>query len=81
MAKFIIKKYVLTQTNRAEYKEVKVNNRLWFEANSTDQAIEKLGIMTPGTYIVSIQGENGYNPFFKAIKSQDGIKVLNDSRK
>jgi hypothetical protein len=83
MARFIIEKYTMVQSNRAEYKPVKINNALWFEANSTDEAIEKMKtIMEHTTYTIKIQTEKGYKPFYKAIKNKDdSIKILNDTRK
>ena len=53
----------------------------WFEANSTDEAIEKLhAIMEDTTYILKIQTESGYKPFYKATKKNGTVRVLRDDR-
>ena len=54
----------------------------WFDANSTDEAIERLhAAMDDSTYILKIQTEDGYKPFYKAMKQRGGaIKVLRDER-
>lgn len=83
MARFIAAKYVMKYNGKCEYVGVIFNNKYgWFDANSTDEAIEKLhGIMKNTTYILKIQTETGYKPFYKAVKNKDGtIKVLNDTR-
>lgn len=82
MAKFVVEKYTLVSSGRAEYRGVKVNNAYWFESNSTDEAIEKLhSVMSQGTYILKIQSENGYTPFYKATMNTDkSIKVNKDTR-
>ncbi len=82
MARFTISRYTAVQTGRYEYKDIKVGKYYWFEANSTDEAINTMrSLMDNATFIVKIQTENGFKPFYKASKYPDGtIKVHADKR-
>lgn len=81
MARFIAARYTMMSNGRCEYKGVKFGRFGWFDANSTDEAIEKLhSIMDETTYILKIGTEQGYKPFYKAINQKGEIKVLQDSR-
>jgi hypothetical protein len=83
MARFVAERYTMVSCGRCEYKGVMFGRKGWFDANSTDEAIEKLhAIMSDTTYILKIETEQGFKPFYKAAKKKDGtIKVLRDDRK
>lgn len=81
MARFIAERYTMVSTGRCEYKGVRFDRVAWFDANSTDEAINKLhSVMDDTTYILKVQTDNGYKPFYKAIKQKGVIKVLRDER-
>jgi hypothetical protein len=81
MARFLAQRYTMIATGRCEYRCVMFGRMGWFDANSTDDAIEMLHtVMDDATYILKIQTENGYKPFYKAIRHNDAIRVLRDDR-
>ena len=81
MARFIAQRYTMVSGGRCEYKGVKFGRTGWFDANSTDEAIQKLhAIMDETTYILKIGTGDGFKPFYKAIKQKGIIKVLRDDR-
>lgn len=83
MARFIAQRYTMISSGRCEYKGVMFGRMGWFDADSMDEAIEKLhSIMNETTYILKVETERGMKPFYKAIKKKDGtIKVLRDERR
>ena len=82
MAKFSVHKQTMISGSKWEYKNIRVNNGYWFNANSTDEAVKILhDCMSQGvSYILKMESDNGYKPIYKAIKNKDGIKTLVDNR-
>ena len=82
MARFLAQRYTMVASGRCEYKGVMFGRMGWFDANSTDEAIERLhAAMDDSTYILKIQTESGYKPFYKATKQNGTVRVLRDDRR
>ena len=81
MARFLAQRYTMVASGRCEYKGVMFGRMGWFDANSADEAIERLhAAMDDSTYILKIQTEGGYKPFYKATKQNGTVRVLRDDR-